>query len=59
MAGDTEAAMAHYRRAADRSTSLPERRYLTARAARLKAHGKATLVARRSVDRDEQVRRQE
>ncbi len=36
MAGDTKAALAHYRTAADRTTSLPERRYLTAQAARLK-----------------------
>jgi predicted RNA polymerase sigma factor len=36
MAGDTEAAAAHYRRAAARTTSLPEQRYLTAQAARLR-----------------------
>jgi RNA polymerase sigma factor (sigma-70 family) len=36
MAGDTKAALAHYRAAARRTTSLPERRYLTKRAARLK-----------------------
>ena len=39
MAGDTAAAMASYRRAARRTTSLPERRYLEARAARLAAPG--------------------
>ncbi len=36
MAGDTNAALAHYRAAANRTTSLPEQRYLTMRAARLK-----------------------
>jgi predicted RNA polymerase sigma factor len=36
MAGDTEAAIDHYRRAAARSTNLPEQRYLAVRAARLK-----------------------
>jgi RNA polymerase sigma factor (sigma-70 family) len=35
MAGDTDAARAAYRLAARRTTSLPERRYLEARAARL------------------------
>ena len=35
MAGDTDAAVAHYRAAAARTTSLPEQRYLAARAARL------------------------
>jgi RNA polymerase sigma factor (sigma-70 family) len=35
MAGDTEAAIACYRAAAGRTASLPERRYLTTRAARL------------------------
>lgn len=35
MAGDTEAAVAHYQEAAARTTSLPERRYLATRAARL------------------------
>ena len=35
MAGDTTAALAHYRAAADRTTNLPERRHLTAQAARL------------------------
>ena len=37
MAGDPEAAMALYRRAAARATNLPEQRYLATRAARLKA----------------------
>jgi RNA polymerase sigma factor (sigma-70 family) len=37
MVGDSEAAIAHYRAAASRTTSLPERRYLTTQAARLKA----------------------
>ena len=31
MAGDTEAALAHYRAAASRTTSLPEQRYLATR----------------------------
>jgi predicted RNA polymerase sigma factor len=35
MTGDHEAARAGYRRAARRTTSLPEQRYLEARAARL------------------------
>jgi predicted RNA polymerase sigma factor len=35
LAGDTDAAVRHYRAAATRTTSLPEQRYLTARAARL------------------------
>ena len=35
MAGDLEGARASYRSAARRTTSLPERRYLEARAARL------------------------
>jgi RNA polymerase sigma factor (sigma-70 family) len=35
MSGDREAAMAHYRRAADLTTSIPERNYLTTQAARV------------------------
>jgi RNA polymerase sigma factor (sigma-70 family) len=35
MAGDHEAAIAHYRAAAGRTTSIPERNYLTTKAARL------------------------
>jgi predicted RNA polymerase sigma factor len=35
LAGDHSAARASYRAAAQRTTSLPEQRYLTARAARL------------------------
>jgi RNA polymerase sigma factor (sigma-70 family) len=35
LAGDTDRARAHYRAAAARTTSLPEQRYLTLRAARL------------------------
>jgi RNA polymerase sigma factor (sigma-70 family) len=35
MAGDHDAALAHYRAAADRTTSIPERNYLITRAARL------------------------
>jgi predicted RNA polymerase sigma factor len=37
MDGDTEAAIESYRAAARRTTSTPERRYLEARAARLRA----------------------
>jgi RNA polymerase sigma factor (sigma-70 family) len=37
MAGDHEAAIAHYRAAAGRTTSLPERNYLATQAARLSA----------------------
>jgi predicted RNA polymerase sigma factor len=36
MAGDRKSALAHYRAAASRTTSLPEQRYLTKQAARLK-----------------------
>ena len=36
MSGDHQAAMAHYRRAAERTTSIPERNYLTMKAARLR-----------------------
>jgi len=35
MAGDTQAAIAHYRAAAARTTSIPEQQYLSTRAARL------------------------
>jgi RNA polymerase sigma factor (sigma-70 family) len=38
MAGDPEGAVAHYRAAAERTTSIPERNYLIAKAARLTAH---------------------
>ncbi|MGH7526024.1 MAG: RNA polymerase sigma factor, partial [Gemmatimonadales bacterium] len=37
MAGDPEGAISHYRAAAGRTTSVPERNYLTAKAARLTA----------------------
>jgi RNA polymerase sigma factor (sigma-70 family) len=37
MAGDARAAVAHYRAAAARTTNIPERQYLTTRAARLRA----------------------
>ncbi|MFE4646517.1 RNA polymerase sigma factor, partial [Streptomyces sp. NPDC056730] len=37
MAGDPQGALANYREAARRTTSLPERRYLTLRAARVAA----------------------
>ena len=36
MAGDHQAAIAHYRMAAARTTSLPERNYLMTQAARLR-----------------------
>jgi RNA polymerase sigma factor (sigma-70 family) len=36
-AGDSEAAVRHYRAAAERTTSIPEKNYLTAKAARLAA----------------------
>jgi predicted RNA polymerase sigma factor len=42
MAGDDQRAIAHYRAAAERTTSIPERDYLTTKAARLhgrEAHG--------------------
>ena len=35
MAGDVDGAVAHYRAAAGRTTSVPERHYLTSQAARL------------------------
>ena len=40
LAGRTEEAIAGYRAAADRTTSLPEQRYLTMKAARLNAAGR-------------------
>jgi predicted RNA polymerase sigma factor len=36
MAGDHQAAIAHYRKAAERTTSIPERNYLMTQAARLR-----------------------
>ncbi len=45
MAGDKEAALAHYRVAASRTTSLPEQRYLATRAARLKAEATSDDVS--------------
>jgi predicted RNA polymerase sigma factor len=39
MAGDTDAALRHYRTAAARTGSVPEKRYLLARAARLAGDG--------------------
>jgi predicted RNA polymerase sigma factor len=42
MAGDTEAALVHYRAAASRTTSLPEQRYLTRRAAHLNMDSTST-----------------
>jgi predicted RNA polymerase sigma factor len=40
MTGDSAAARASYQRAANRTTSLPERRYLEGRAARLRPSGR-------------------
>jgi predicted RNA polymerase sigma factor len=37
--GDLDAAVAHYRTAAERTTSIPERDYLLTQAARLAARG--------------------
>jgi len=42
MTGDHEAAIAHYRAAARRTSSIPERDYLTAQAARLAASSRPT-----------------
>jgi RNA polymerase sigma factor (sigma-70 family) len=44
MAGDHQAAIAHYRAAARRTTSIPERNYLMTRAARLSASTTTTAV---------------
>jgi predicted RNA polymerase sigma factor len=43
MAGDTQGALAHYRAAAQRTTNLPEQRYLATRAARLRERAAAGL----------------
>jgi predicted RNA polymerase sigma factor len=43
MTGDTKAALVHYRAAANRTTSLPERRYLARQAARLKLEAASSL----------------
>jgi len=40
MAGDPDGAIADYRAAADKTTSIPERNYLTSKAARLRAAGR-------------------
>jgi predicted RNA polymerase sigma factor len=40
MAGNHDAAITHYRAAAGRTTSIPERNYLTTKAARLAAERK-------------------
>ena len=42
MAGDTQATLVHYRAAANRTTSLPEQRYLATRAARLKVEAQVS-----------------
>ncbi len=44
MAGDVEAAVEQYRAAASRTTSVPEQRYLTTRAARIQAKLNASRV---------------
>ena len=43
MAGDTKAALTHYRAAANRTTSLPEQRYLATQAARLNMEATSDL----------------
>jgi RNA polymerase sigma factor (sigma-70 family) len=48
MAGDTEAALAHYRAAANRTTNLREQRYLAMRAARLNVEAAADDASGRS-----------
>lgn len=48
-AGDHERALAHYRAAAERTTSIPERNYLTTKATRLAAD-------RRDAEKDERAR---
>ena len=45
IAGDEKAALAHYRAAANRTTSLPERHHLTRQAARLKLQATSDDVA--------------
>ncbi len=45
MAGETEAALAAYRIAVRRTTNVPERDYLTARAARLRVSDHAHTLA--------------
>ncbi len=47
MAGDTKAALAHYRAAAARATNLPEQRYLATRAARLKLRAASDGLTRK------------
>jgi RNA polymerase sigma factor (sigma-70 family) len=44
MTGDRERAIVHFRAAAERTTSIPERNYLTTRAARLAAEQRRTSV---------------
>jgi RNA polymerase sigma factor (sigma-70 family) len=46
MAGDTQGALAHYRAAANRTTNLPEHRYLATQAARLNEAGGSTRAGR-------------
>ena len=51
MAGNREAAIAHYRAAAARTTSVPERNYLATKAARLAADntGPRTTLTTRTI----------
>jgi len=57
MAGDREAAIAHYLAAAGRTTSIPERNYLSTQAARLAAERKEKPVSvRQDADADLTVR---
>jgi RNA polymerase sigma factor (sigma-70 family) len=46
LAGDEQAALEHYRRAANRTTNLPEQRYLTQQAARLSSRTPRAAAAR-------------
>jgi RNA polymerase sigma factor (sigma-70 family) len=47
MAGDHQAAIAHYQAAASRTTSIPERNYLTTRAARLRNRRDGSVASAR------------
>jgi predicted RNA polymerase sigma factor len=51
MAGDTDAAVAHYRAAASRTTSIPEQHYLTTQAARLRTQANRTQANRTQANR--------
>jgi predicted RNA polymerase sigma factor len=51
-AGDHERAITHYRTAAERTTSIPERNYLLTKAARLTAEQSGASRARPPIPRD-------